>query len=179
MRKCVVCAKELNVAKKKRFCGESCSKHFAKNKFRLKWERLHPKLPNRKCKFCNKMFQPKVDTHRFCSARCRNELSKEIRRLAPKKEKPIGQHRFWVKKSKQYISHKSNESLGTVNSKYQEEIKEFLKKGGKIDRQPDQLNGRTPAVNAPNLSGWSVETMFGFGYELELLDEISELSNED
>ena len=41
---------------------------------------------------------------------------------------------------------------------------------------PPQLNGRTPEVNVTNLSGWSIETLIGFGYEMELMDELSSIS---
>ena len=67
--------------------------------------------------------------------------------------------------------------FSTANSGYSGEIQSYLKNGGEIELFPPQLNGRTPDVNILNLSGWSVETMFGFGYELELMDELAETSD--
>ena len=37
-----------------------------------------------------------------------------------------------------------------------------------------QINGRTPDVNITSISGWSVETMFGYGYEILLMEELND-----
>lgn len=66
--------------------------------------------------------------------------------------------------------------FSTANSEYSSEIQEYKKNGGEIELHPPQIDGRTPDVNLPNLSGWSVESMFGFGFEIDLLDKLVEKS---
>ena len=66
--------------------------------------------------------------------------------------------------------------LSTTNSQYQAEIEAYKEGGGAVKLLPPQLNGRTPEVNVTNLSGWSIETLIGFGYEMELMDELSSIS---
>lgn len=70
----------------------------------------------------------------------------------------------------------TDEPMSLKNSEHKNEIEKYLANGGKIKSIPDQINGRTPEVNVTNLSGWSVETLFGFGYELRLMDELSSTS---
>ena len=62
------------------------------------------------------------------------------------------------------------------NSCFKAEIEEFKKKGGVIKKLPPQLNGEIPGVNVSNLSGWSIETLIGFGYEVRLMEELSTTS---
>ena len=66
--------------------------------------------------------------------------------------------------------------MSLQNSEHKNEIEEYLAKGGKIESLPSQINGRTPEVNLNNLGGFSVETLYGFGYELQLMDELSSAS---
>ena len=93
------------------------------------------------------------------------------------KRKPLFPRPFQVTVTKR--NPKRDKTLGLkplpiLNSGYIHEIQEFLKNGGKIDLNPPQVNGRTPDVNVHNLSGWSVESMYGFGYEIEIMDLLSE-----
>lgn len=64
--------------------------------------------------------------------------------------------------------------LPLANSDYSGQIEEFEKNGGMIQVFPPQLNGRTPDVNITSVSGWSVETMFGYGYEIQLMEELND-----
>ena len=59
------------------------------------------------------------------------------------------------------------------NSKFSKEILEFLTSGGKVQKLSPQLNGRVPTVNPPELYLWDINSILGFGYEIELTDELS------
>jgi len=64
--------------------------------------------------------------------------------------------------------------LPIANSGYSGQIEEFEKNGGMIQVFPPQCNGRTPDVNITSISGWSVETMYGYGYEIQLMEELND-----
>ena len=64
--------------------------------------------------------------------------------------------------------------LPTTNSNYLVEMEDFKRKGGEVQLLPSQLDGRTPGANARCIWGWSVETWYGFGYEIGILEEFME-----
>jgi len=39
---------------------------------------------------------------------------------------------------------------------------------------PAQLDGRTPDVNLKSKYGWASDTFMGFGFEIELMDQLIE-----
>jgi len=183
---CFVCHRPLKGARKK-FCSDSCYRIEKADEDKRRHRRSHPYRPKINCLFCNAPFIPRGDSHKCCNAVCRQllELKKkrEIARenKAKREKSQEKQAPFWhqipckKKKIKNIIKPKLT-PLPVINSQYQEQIETYKNNGGVVDVLPPQLNGRTPEVNLNNLYGWSVETMYGFGYELELMDELSSAS---
>ena len=75
------------------------------------------------------------------------------------------------------VTHYTKSSSSKVClSHYKKEIQSFKKAGGTITRLPDQLNGRTPDVSTRSRYGWSTDSMMGFGFELDLMEQLIEFS---
>jgi len=77
------------------------------------------------------------------------------------------------------IIEKTSEIKSIKKSLHAEEIKEYLKSGGKVTKLTPQADGRVPGVNMPlnlrniqNHNSWAIDTAMGHGYELDLMDEI-------
>jgi len=171
---CKVCRKELS-GRKTTFCSSTCALMHKSEVDKINYRKHRPLRPKRLCLFCGNLFQPRGESHRCCNKVCREQLV--LKRNRDKPNKGSQNTKFWLSPStKKDRPHKKLNPLPTVNSEYSDQITEFLRAGGKIEVQPQQLNGRTPDVNITNLSGWSVESMYGFGYELELMDELSSAS---
>ena len=85
----------------------------------------------------------------------------------------------WVIWPKPYEPKLTDEPMSLKNSKHKNEIEDYLANGGKIKSLPEQIDGRAPDVNVTNLSGWSIETLIGFGYEIRLMEELSSTSEVD
>ena len=181
--KCIVCSKELT-GRKKKFCSQKC--YFV---IRLPIEKKHyrkysPYLPKRSCIWCGKSFRPRGNIHVCCNSKCLNQLenqkAKERRDVDSFNMYKWGETGIILRpKRKRVKPTLTDEPMSLKNSEHKNEIEKYLANGGKIKSIPDQINGRTPEVNVTNLSGWSVETLFGFGYELQLMDELSSTSEVD
>ena len=195
--KCVVCSEVLGGIKRK-YCSAGCSEYQKARKSKINYRKHKPFLLKRECIFCAAIFRPRNEAHKCCNTDCRNlfEIRKkrQERKLRPKPKpreivfnrskdffcsKPIVEKIPKIKSKPRKPKQKPEiklEPFPTINSKYLLQIQDFLKNGGEVEPHPPQINGRTPEVNVTNLSGWSVETLYGFGYELELLDELSSTS---
>ena len=201
--KCYICRGPLS-GKQKKFCSQSCQKFHKQNEDKKRHLNARPLRPKRKCIFCNKLFRPRGDIHKCCDSVCRNLLETKKKRentqrnRIARKKRPEKQIHIWkgtptinppakeepskiaprIKKiakdrGKKFV--KPN-PLPIFNSQYREDIQEYLKNGGSIQLHPAQLDGRTPEVNITSLGGWSIDAILGFGYEIELMDELSSIS---
>ncbi len=57
-------------------------------------------------------------------------------------------------------------------SEYKTEIENFLSQGGQVTVLPPEIGGRTPSIGvALKLGGWDMETLLGFGMEIDLMEE--------
>lgn len=176
--KCYVCSRILKSPKKK-FCSESCCRIWKAESDKKRYRKSHPYRPKRNCLLCGDNFIPRCPEHKCCNAVCRQLLELKKKREIAKENKAARNQElkkpFWRMLSSDKIqSKRAKLHFPVTNSQYQEQIKTFKEMGGSIEILPPQLNGRTPEVNLNNLSGWSVESMFGFGYEIDLLDKLSE-----
>jgi hypothetical protein len=186
MNSCIVCSKKLTGYRIK-YCSINCYW-----KLRKPWEKDHyrkynPYLPNRDCIWCGKSFRPRGEVHVCCDRKCRTEL--ELQKAKEKrKETPTDMSGWgdagWVIRLNRPEPTLTEEPMSLHNSNHKTEIKEYLADGGKIKSLPDQLNGRTPTVCVPDLlslhlPGWSVTTLYGFGYEIRLMDELLSTSEVD
>ena len=177
--KCVVCSKKLS-GNKKKYCSAKCYLKIRRPLEKAHYRKYNPYLPNRNCLWCEKSFRPRGDAHVCCTRSCRNQIqnkkAKEQRKFDPSIRQKWGTYGFIIKPKGKIKPTLTDEPMSLQNSKYKNEIEKYLANGGKIKSLPNQINGTTPAVNISNLSGWSVETLFGFGYEITLLDELSSAS---
>ena len=176
--KCIVCSKKLT-GKKRKYCSEKCYL-----KLRVPFEREHyrkhsPLLPNRNCIWCEKSFRPRGEVHVCCNRNCRTKLE-QYKQREKRKQAPTSMHKWgkhgWVIRPDFIETTLTDEPMSLQNSEHKNEIEEYLAKGGKIESLPNQINGKTPDVNLNNLGGFSVETLYGFGYELQLMEELSSAS---
>ena len=167
--KCLVCNQDLGKHRRK-YCTDTCYNWVYSLKQKERRWKVSPPQPKRPCAYCATVFQPRDHRHKCCDKVCRNLLeSKRAKdsRKKYKKQKP---------KLKLVSDKLHSPPLPLANSGYSGQIKEFKKNGGKVKVFPPQCNGKTPDVNITSLSGWSVETLFGFGYEIELMEELSDVS---
>ena len=188
--KCVVCKNVLS-GKQTKFCGSGCYSFSQAERQKANYRKRSPRPSKRACVFCGTIFQPRGQAHICCNKYCRIVLENRKRRAAPKKPKKKKETRFWEyrltkveekieepekpkekpKKPKEIITLCP---LPKTNSDYLDEIKEFEETGGEIQLLPPQLNGRTPDANLRSIWGWSLETMYGFGYEIGLMEALIE-----
>ena len=167
---CTVCEKELSGAKTK-FCSLTCQRYLAAKKDKALYRKSNPLLPKRKCLSCKKEFQPRQDNHTCCNADCRHNYLIELRRdTKPQTIFP----KWWIPLATTFKNPPKLIRLTTANSTHKNEIESFLKDGGKVVLLPAQLDGRTPDVNLKSKYGWASDTFMGFGFEIELMDQLIE-----
>jgi len=72
-----------------------------------------------------------------------------------------------------YVTQEITEEVTMLsNSEFSNEIQEYLNSGGKVTKISPQIAGATPSVGvALKLGGWSVESLQGFGIEIDLMEE--------
>jgi len=177
--KCKVCGNKLS-GRKRVFCSQSCSVYSKRKSNQENYRKYNPFLPKRKCVSCSKEFQPRGESHQCCSNLCRESYRKQQNRIRAKirADNPKSNVKYWETFTPQVKDTTRLSPLPVSNSGYSDSIKEYLDNGGEIKLLPAQLNGRTPEVNLTNLSGWSVESLFGFGFEIDLLDNLVETVEE-
>jgi len=164
--KCVVCDTVLGKWRIK-YCTKTCYDWLKSKRQKAKYKKIFPPLPKILCIFCAAPFLPRDKRHQCCDIVCRKLLeNRKDRDYRKEKSKPKSKPK---KKGKIVIC-----PLPIANSRYSGQIKEFEKDGGRIQVFAPQLNGRTPDVNITSVSGWSVETMFGYGYEIQLMEELND-----
>lgn len=163
--KCLVCNKILGKYRKK-YCTDTCYDWVHSQKQKEKRRKARPPLSAIPCVFCSTIFQPRDHRHKCCDIVCRNLLENRKARDSRKK-KP---------KKRRVFKMPYTPPLPLVNSEFSAQIKEFKKNGGKIQVFPPQCNGKTPDVNITSLAGWSIETLFGFGYEMTIMEELNDVS---
>jgi predicted nucleic acid-binding Zn ribbon protein len=179
---CLVCTRVLKKSQKK-YCGDSCYKIMKSEEQKLKYRKHNPLLPKRLCLLCQDSFQPFGQSHKCCDTVCRN-LYEAKKQREKTKSRSTGTaklySKFWLPiatKSKcKGIPDSTINKIPTDNSPHKKEIQSFKKAGGTITRLPDQLNGRTPDVSTRSRYGWSTDSMMGFGFELDLMEQLIEFS---
>jgi hypothetical protein len=171
--KCVVCENEC-LNGRKRFCSIACQRFFKQNSDKTHYRRSNPKRPKQPCLYCEKNFHPRAENNTCCCAECRELYV--VKKRAEKKKSILEFPKFWLQKpSKCKVAPPLN-PLPTSNSPHKKEIIAFKKAGGKIDLMSPQLDGRTPDVNLKSKYGWAADTFMGFGFELDLMDQLIEFS---
>ena len=201
--KCIVCNTVLGKGKQ-RYCTKTCYDYRHNEIQKQKYKKRNPTLPKKPCVFCATVFQPKNERHICCDIMCRrlleNRKAREARKVKPKKERKPATLYFCTSFREEELRDKPKvesklekiitpkrkaktrrgkiviRPLPISNSEHSGQIEEFEKNGGKIQVFPPQCNGRTPDVNITSISGWSVETMFGYGYEIQLMEELNDVS---
>ena len=192
--KCVICSNPLKRGQRK-FCSDTCYRFECSERQRRNYRKISPLPDKRPCVFCNTIFQPRGEAHICCNKYCRMVLENRKRRDAPKNPRKKKEPRFWeyriaIAEEKIEKLEKPEDQepkpkkvihpniilrpMSTANSNYLEEIKEFEKQGGEIRLLPSQLDGRTPDANLRSIWGWNIETMYGFGYEIGLMEDLME-----
>ena len=192
--KCIICGKDLSGIRRK-FCSDSHRRFYHTREEKKRYLSSKKRLPKRNCLLCGNSFSPRGEAHKCCNNVCRQLFERKKKREISKKNKLLREQKkqvklqFWKKLSnknepKKNEPKKNNKRKNVIktfpfpinNSCFKAEIEEFKKKGGVIKKLPPQLNGKIPGVNVSNLSGWSIETLIGFGYEVRLMEELSTTS---
>ena len=163
--KCLVCNRILGKHRKK-YCTDTCQDFFHSLKAKEKRKNARPLLSKISCIYCTTKFQPLNYRHKCCSITCRNLVENQRAKDCRKK----------YKNQKRLLETQDVPSLPLVKSDFSSQIEDFKKNGGRIKVFPPQCNGKTPDVTITSLSGWSVETLFGFGYEIQLMEELNDVS---
>tara|TARA_R100000656_G_scaffold89330_1_gene65164 strand:+ start:530 stop:1039 length:510 start_codon:yes stop_codon:yes gene_type:complete len=166
---CVICNGVLGSDKQK-YCSSSCYRFYRQEWYKAWYRKHNPLLPKIACIFCSTIFQPRSKRHKCCDVVCRELLEKKKQKGNRKKPKE-------PKEPKEYKKGRTIElpPLPSDKSKYSGQIEEFKQNGGKVNVLPPQVSGRTPDVNITSLAGWSIETLFGFGYEIQLMEELNDV----
>jgi len=159
---CILCAKPFQPRDKRHICCDVACRRLLENRKDRDYRKENPKP------------KQKPATLYFCTSVREEELRdkpKEKEKSKPKKNTKKSEEKKAKKKGKVVIR-----PLPIANSEYSGQIKEFEKDGGRIQVFAPQCNGRTPDVNITSISGWSVETMYGYGYEIQLMEELNDVS---
>lgn len=157
---CVFCASVFQPRDKRHICCDVMCRRLLENRKAREARKAKPKK------------ERKPATLYFCTSFRKEELrdkpkveSKLDKLIVPKSTK---------KNKKKELAKIVIRPLPIANSDYSGQIREFEKNGGRIQVFAPQINGRTPDVNITSISGWSVETMFGYGYEIQLMEELND-----
>jgi len=166
--------------KKIKWCSTWCYSQNKRLKDKKHYDKYHPKLPTRKCIFCDKIFSPRQDNHECCTRRCREKYSlyklRQKNKSKPKSPliiKKWGSHGFIYKNNEPRIV-KVEKPLNISNSEHQEEIKKYILMGGKIKTLSPEMDGKIPGASMQNplLDNWNIDDLMGFGYSNRFMEEV-------
>lgn len=166
--------------KKIKWCSNVCSIKNRRVLQQKRYEKYHPKLPTRKCIFCDKIFFPRQDNHECCTRRCRERLSlyklREKNKFKPKSpliKKKWGSHGFIYKNNEPRII-KTKKGLDTSNSDHQKEIEKYIKSGGAVKTLSPEIDGKIPGASMQNqlIDNWNIDDLMGFGYSNRFMEEV-------
>ena len=166
--------------KRIKWCSNLCSTKNRRVVQKKRYDKYHPKLPTRKCIFCDKIFFPRQDNHVCCTRRCREKLSlyklREKNKLKPKSKLIKGEwgtYGFVYTNNEPKIIGGENH-FDTSNSDHQEKIKEYIESGGKIKTYCPEINGKIPGASMQNpiMADWNIDDLMGFGYSNRFMEEV-------
>ena len=166
--------------KKIKWCSEVCSTKHRRVVQKKRYDKYHPKLPTRKCIFCDKIFFPRQDNHECCTRRCRERLSlyklRQKNKLKPRSpliKKKWGSHGFIYKNNEPRII-KTKKPLDISNSEHKKEIKKYIELGGTIKTLSPELDGKIPGASMQNqlIDNWNIDDLMGFGYSNRFMEEV-------
>ena len=175
---CAVCGGVLR-GLRTRFCSKSCANNYEQERKKKKYDLLKRHLKKRKCWVCKENYEPRTSRQQVCSRRCRNILSGRKRREEKNKEVTIlggGRGKFGrgvtARIPVPYIKKEETEEVQMINkSDYQQEIKDYLSRGGKVTKFTPLPSHKTPSVGVPlRLGNWTAETLLGFGSEIDIME---------
>lgn len=169
---CAVCGGKLT-GLRTRFCSDTCADLHEQERRRKKYDLIRLHLKDRKCIVCGDKYTPRTSRQTVCTRNCRIILSNSKR----KKKVPSTQdNSVWETSSvikQHYVTQEITEEVTMLsNSEFSNEIQEYLNSGGKVTKISPQIAGATPSVGvALKLGGWSIESLQGFGIEIDLMEE--------
>ena len=169
---CVECGGVLT-GLRTRFCQNSCARAYDEKRRQAKYALIKIHLKDKECVVCKKKYPPRTSRQLACSKHCGIILSNSKRK---KKVPSIQDNSAWETSSvikQHYVTQEITEEVTMLsNSEFSNEIQEYLSSGGKVTKISPQIAGATPSVGvALKLGGWSVESLQGFGIEIDLMEE--------
>ena len=172
---CVECGGVLT-GLRTRFCSNPCARANDEKRRQAKYDLIRLHLKDKECVVCKKKYPPRTSRQLACSKHCGIILSNSKRVKKNDEGTTLGKGRgkFGRGKIKQhFITQELVDEVTTITqSKYSNEIQKFLNSGGKVTKLSPQIAGATPSVGvALKLGGWSVESLQGFGVEIDLMEE--------
>lgn len=157
------------------------------------YDKSHPKLPERKCIWCDTIYSPRQYSQECCTRKCRNKTSLyNLRKYNKLKiNSPlVDERKLWKKSGKWWVhgfsSHnkgirvvETSQGLCISNSDYQQEIKKYRKSGGKVKVLEPQINGKVVDVLVKNslTENWNIDDLMGFGYSNKFMEEVDRQHN--
>jgi len=167
-KKCRIC-KKLFVpnAKTTVMCSDICRfmnrRDWEADNNKSKRELRMKKVKKIKCRNCLKIFIPAAKTRIFCSRGC----SGSYNFLYKNRKKRIGSPASKYFKKHKYRNYEISKNLNTPEQKERHRLEinvaleKFLRKGGKIEKQPSPPLPKTPSVGSRD---WPWEYTVGLGY---------------
>ena len=175
---CAVCG-DLLRGLRTRFCSKTCADKHEQERKKKRYSLLKRHLKKRKCWVCKESYEPRTSRQEVWSRRCRNILSGRKRREEKNKKVTIlggGRGKFGrgvtARIPVPYIKKTETEEVQMISkSDYQNEIQDYLSKGGKVTIFTPVPSQKTPSVGIPlRLGNWTTDTLLGFGSEIDIME---------
>lgn len=153
-----------------RFCTDSCYKKFKSERSKLYSLKYRFRCPEMPCEICGAIFKPLRKDVTACSPVCsqikakrkQQEKRVRVRKLAP--VKPMGRikpihfdYEVTFHNNPLFVNSKKE-----AHTSLKSAVREYVKAGGLIERQPTLPGAKIPAVNIK--FGFECEEVSGFGY---------------
>lgn len=171
---CALCGGKLT-GLRTRFCSSNCADLYEQQRKKKKYDLIRLHLKDKECVVCGDKYTPRTSRQEVCTRNCRIILtnSKRKNKKASTQDNSVWETTSVIKQH--FVTQELTEEITMLsNSKYSNEIQEYLKSGGKVTKLSPQISGFTPSVGvALKLGGWSVESLQGFGieHEIDLMEE--------
>jgi len=179
-RKFCPCGNKIIGKVRLRFCSNVCYMAHKRITDKKNYDKHHPKLPKRKCAWCEKYFIPRWEAHKCCTRTCRDKTSlntlREKNKLKPESNlitSKWASHGFIYQNNESRIC-ESTDVLDRSSSQHEAEITKFVKTGGIIRTLAPVPNGKVPGASqqCPILNNWNIDDLMGFGYSNRFMEEI-------
>ena len=156
-----------------RYCSNNCARAYDEKRRRKKYDLIRLHLKDKECVVCGDKYTPRTSRQTVCTRNCRIILTNSKRK---NKKADTQDNSAWETAStikQHFVTQEITEEVTMLpNSKFSNEIQEYLKSGGKVTKLSPQISGSTPSVGvALKLGGWSTEQLQGFGVEIDLMEE--------